>query len=217
MFYLFLDWSVELYLKPFLLEWLQCRMECVSRCIAVRMYVCMCVCIYMVSNCYIFMPIVMFLYSSYNLVFVCDVKLLVNYPHVLILLLNCFRAWIWLLQNWIVVDGFTSSLKVVALGMGEKPWGLPREVLEGRGLTDNSFGFCFSQREREGMLFMQLLTVRKFDLPISSLWMSIYCCTRTWTGWSWMQTLCPWLFHLCILGCRRSCLLEPKSQGLERR
>lgn len=68
-----------------------------------------------------------------------------------------------------MVDGFTSSLKVVALGMGEKPWGLPREVLEGRVLTDNSFGFCFSQREREGMLFMQLLTVRKFDLPISSL------------------------------------------------
>jgi hypothetical protein len=43
-----------------------------------------------------------------------------------------------------VVGGFTSSLKVVALGMVEKPWGLPREVLEGRGLTDNFLGNFFS-------------------------------------------------------------------------
>jgi hypothetical protein len=71
-----------------------------------------------------------------------------------------------------VVGGFTSSLKVVALGMVEKPWGLPREVLEGRGLTDNFLGFfffLFFQRDREGRLFMQLLPVRKFDLPFSSL------------------------------------------------
>ena len=42
-----------------------------------------------------------------------------------------------------MVGGFTSSQKVVVLKMVEKPWGLPRGVLEGKGLLENFFFFFF--------------------------------------------------------------------------
>lgn len=41
------------------------------------------------------------------------------------------REWIWLFQNWTMVDGFIYSLKEVGLGMVAEPWVLLKEELEG--------------------------------------------------------------------------------------